>query len=365
MNKRRMLLIGCGKAGNKLVNEMLNKDNLYTGLFVNSSYNDMVNLNNFREDRAFLFTGVNGSGRNREKAKEYVYDQMEALVDVVTSYPMQDVVTIFTSTDGGTGSGVTPMLIQALKFSYDKKGLDRKINLVAVLPNYEIEDKVAYKNTIQFWNDIMEIKENCLDNIMFIDNSKGRNYVEINDKATTALNNAYTMVGTSDEGDIDDNDSRTFNTGKGFGLVLTLRDGFLNAQQAVDNAIRNSVFMLPDSDSNYTCRYMGISLKNEPYKINNVRECFDDVLETVYQTYNPEHNTVVLSGLKTPRETISLIKVQYEDMLKKESLLKEDNGVFIDLNENKDVKKEEKTTKPTFTKSEIGDISNALRNMFK
>lgn len=374
MNKRKMLLIGCGKAGNKLVNEMLRQDNRYTGLFVNSSYNDMAGLSNFREDKAFLFTGVNGSGRNREKAKEYVVDQLDSLVDVITSYPLQDVITVFTSTDGGTGSGVTPMLIQALKFSYGQKKLERKINLVAVLPDYGIEDKVAYDNTLHFWNDIMEIKDSCLDNIIFVDNSKGRNYAEINSKVVTALDNSYSMNGTSDVGDIDDNDANTFNTGKGFGLVLTLEEGYSNDKQAIDMAIKNSVFVLPDSNTDYTCRYLGISLKEDfetkdkSYNTAKIRNCFENVSGTVYQTYNNYHNTVVLSGLKPPKDTINLIKVQLDDMNKRQESIVDDSDLFIDLGEKKGKnanKPEEKASKPTFTKNDIGDITNTLRKMFK
>jgi Tubulin/FtsZ family, GTPase domain len=363
MNKRKILLIGCGKAGNKLVNEMLKKDARYTGLFVNSAYNDMAKLEKFNEDNAFLFSGANGSGRNREVAKQFVKNQIQSLVDTVASYPMHDVITIFTSADGGTGSGITPMLIQLLKVTYNAKKLDKKINLVAVMPNYGIDDKVAFENSISFWNDIMKIKDDCLDDIKLIDNSKGDNFAEINQRVVNELNNAYSMNGESDEGDIDDKDAKVFNTEKGFGLVLNLSDEFKTAKHAIDNAIKNSIFALPNS---YECNYLGISVKKDSYNLDDVKSCFDTVYKTTYRTYNNKHNTVVLGGCDIPSEIIEMIKVQLDDINSRVRERETNKKVIIEMSEpsTHGAEKKKESSKATFTEDEIEDISNALLDIF-
>lgn len=361
MNKKKMLLIGCGKTGNKLVNEMLKKDNRYTGLFVNTAYNDMANLEKFSEDNAFLFSGTNGSGRNRNVAQEYVKKQIPSLIDVIGSYPMQDVVTIFTSADGGTGSGMTPMLIQLLKMSYTQKKLDRKINIVAVIPDYDNDDKVAFENTIEFWNEIMKIKDDCIDDIKFIDNSKGKSYADINEKAVTLLNNSYSMNGEDEEGDIDDKDAKVFNTEKGFGLVLELSDDYKKAKDAIDDAIKRSVFALPNT---YDCNYLGISVKDGSYPLKEIRECFDSVYKTTYRTKNSKHNTIVLGGCDIPSEIIEMIKTKLDDLNSK-VVNRQSKNVFIDLETPATHKKEEnKGNKATFTEDEIDDISAKLMDLF-
>lgn len=363
MNKRKMLLIGCGKTGNKLVNEMLKKDGRYTGLFVNTAYNDMVNLEKFSEDNAFLFSGANGSGRNRNVAKEYVKNQIQSLVDTICAYPMHDVITIFTSADGGTGSGMTPMLIQLLKMTYDTKKLDRKINLVAVMPDYDNDDKVAFENSIEFWNEIMKIKDKCIDDIKFVDNSKGKTFAEINSRVVELLNNAYSMNGEHDEGDIDDKDAKVFNTEKGFGLVLTLSDDYKDPTKAIDEAIKNSIFALPNS---YDCNYLGISIKEDSYSLKDVRNCFDTVYKTTYRTKNKKHSTIVFGGCNVPSEVIEMIKTKLDDINEKSVKRESNNSMIIDVeSENVTHKKESsKGNKATFTEDEIEDISAKLMDLF-
>lgn len=361
MNKRRMLLIGNGKTGNKLVNEMIKKDSRYTGLFVNTAYNDMAKLEKFSDDNAFLFPSANGSGKNRNIAKEYVKGQIKSLVDTIASYPLHDTIVIFTSADGGTGSGVTPMLIQLLHKTFMMKDLNRSINLVAVIPDCNNEDKVSFENTIEFWNEIVAIKDECLNDIKLVDNSKGQTYAEINERVTDELNRAYSMNGEHDEGDIDDADAKKFNIEKGFGLVLPLDNKFRYAKEAIDSALDNSIFAIPNS---YECNYLGISLVEGDFKINDVRNCFDTVYKTTYRTYNNKHNTIVLAGCDAPSEIIENIKESLDEInnknLKRENKSKD---LTIDLKDTTN-KKNKSKEKATFTEDELDDIASALEDLF-
>lgn len=369
MNKGKILLIGCGKAGNKLVNEMLKRDNRYTGLFVNTAYEDMADLEMFTNDNAFLFKNTNGSGRNRELAKDYIRQEIQPLVDRVAEYPMQDVITIFTSADGGTGSGITPMLIKLLRMTFDKdleedEVSDIKINLVAIAPDYKLNDKIAFENTISFWNEIMEIKDDCLDDIKFIDNSKGRNYAEINKRAVEALDNAYSMNGNSDEGDIDDMDARTFNTDKGFGLVLTLSEDYRTAQKSVEEAIKNSVFAIPDS---YDCNYLGISVREDSFPLQDIRDCFENVYGTTYKTCNEKHNTVVLGGCDVPSEIIELIKAGLEEIKEKVGERESSSKYIVEIEKSKPIKrsKSRRRSKVSFSEEELDNIQKVVSDLFK
>jgi hypothetical protein len=375
MNKRQILLIGCGKAGNRLINEIMEKDPLLTGLFVNTSYDDMAKLSKVNEDNVFLFSSANGSGRNRNVAQQYVKDQVKSLVDAIIRYPVHNNIYIFTSTDGGTGSGVTPIICQLLRATFKNRNLDRKINLVAIMPNQKIDDRLAFENAIGFWNDIVMEREDKqgnkftikdeLDSIKLIDNTKGSNYTDINAKAVRDIVNSFNMNGTHDEGDIDDRDSKTFNTEKGFSLILTLPSGFKNAKEAIDKAIEDTVFAKPD---NYNCNYIGISLNEKDYMIDDVRSCFDKVYKTTYKTYNSKgHNTVVLSGCATPNEIITTIKQKLEELNSDKEDISEKVDLTVNLTDtiNKSEKvKVEKNIKVTFTDTDLDDIASAIDDLF-
>ncbi|MEG2289666.1 MAG: tubulin-like doman-containing protein [Clostridium sp.] len=369
MNKRRILLIGCGKAGNKLVNDMVKKDRRLTGLFVNTAYDDMADLEMFKEDNAFLFSSADGSGRNRLKAQEYVKEQINSLVDVIAAYPLHDVIYIFTSADGGTGSGMTPMFCKLLKMTFDRMKLNKKINLVAVMPSIKNDDKVGFENALSFWNELTEdkkgndtsIKDTCINNLFVIDNSKGDSYKDINERAVNSLVNSFNMNGHHDEGDIDDSDAKIFNTESGYGIVLELDKHIKDAKIAVDNSIRSSVFAMPDS---YDCNYIGISLCEDDYLISDVRECFDTVYKAQYQTYNNKSNTVVLSGCYDPNELIENIKNKLDEINERyNNRDRVEKKVKIDIKNttHKKIKKEEKAE---FTEKDIEDISSALEDLF-
>lgn len=363
MNKPKTLLIGCGKAGNKLVNEMINNNKIYSGLFVNTAYRDMATLNNFSEESAFLFNAADGSGRNREISKEYVKGQIKALVAKINEYPLSKNIIIFTSADGGSGSGMTPILIQLLHKSFKMSKKVRNINLVAILPDFKIDDRIAFENTLSFWNEILDIKDECLNDIKFIDNSKFETYSEINERAVVALNNSYSMNGQDDIGDIDDRDSEIFNTCKGFGLILDLKDGFDTAKEAIDDSIKNSVFALPN---NYNCQYLAISTKESQYKFKDIRECFDVVLKTTYKTYNKKHNTIVLGGCSYPNEAIELINERLKELNQREAelTLGDSKSLKVDIGSvfNKKVEKHDEVI--IIGEDELNDIASALEDLF-
>lgn len=377
MNKRKILIIGCGKAGNRITNEILKNDDSkqLTGLFVNTSYGDMANLSERTEENTFLFSSADGSGRNRDIAQQYVKEQLKALISVITNYPLHDNIYLLTSTDGGTGSGITPMLCQLLRTAFDKKKLDRKINLIAIMPNQKIDDRLAFENAIGFWNDIVKvrkdkqgneftIKDKCLDSIKLVDNTKGSNYNEVNSKIVSTLLNSFNMNGVHDEGDIDDRDSKTFNTEKGFSLILELPKGVTNTTEAIDEAIKSSIYALPD---NYDCAYIGMSLIENDYLLDDVRNCFPVVYKTTYKTYNNIHNTVVLSGCSAPNELIESITQKLCDLKKgitSKDVEKEDLTINFEGTINNKSQKPKVEVTATFTNSELDDIANSLEDMF-
>lgn len=368
MDKNKILLIGCGKTGNVLINEMMKLDVRYTGLFVNSEYSDMASLEKFSPKSAFVFNNANGSGKNRDMAKSYLKDQIQSLVDRVASYPLHDVITIFTSADGGTGSGITPSLISIMNTTFKKKNLDKKINLVAVMPNCDESDKLSLDNAIAFWNEIMKIRETCIDDIKFIDNTRGDSYKEINKAATIALNNAYSMNGKDEDlGEIDNNDSKVFNCSKGFGFVLTLPENAPSTKRAIEIAINNSVFAIPNS---YSTDYLGVSLKRngdgtKKYKYSEIKEFFQEVYITNFKTSNPKHSTIVLGGCSAPKDMIDMIQDINEDLknkIKERESKSEEESLIIETDNVVNNKTQKAESNALYTDDDLADIANDVLN---
>lgn len=214
-----------------------------------------------------------------------------------------------------------------------------------------------------FWEEIESLPQGTVNDIKIIDNSKGLTYTEINEKAIDALDKSYTMMGKHEIGNIDEGDSTVYNTAEGYSIPLLLDNQYKNAKEAIDNAIRNSVFAVPNT---YNCDYLAVSVIEQDFKFQDVRDCFENVYKTVYKTYNKKFNMVLLTGMDAPDEVIETIALKLEELEEKES-----QRVFKKkiLSTNRKNRKTETTTinqTPAIaTEEELDDIASALENMFK
>ena len=92
MEIKNLLQIGVGKTGNVLLNDMMNLDPRYVGLFINSAKGDMENLENFTKENSFAIPQTNGSGKNRDKAREYILRWKESFFELMSSYSEFDTI---------------------------------------------------------------------------------------------------------------------------------------------------------------------------------------------------------------------------------------------------------------------------------
>ena len=327
MDKSKMLLIGLGQGAGNIVDGLLSKNKRYNGLFFNSSLFDVKPLQNADINKnVYLYPGTDGSGRDRSKSKEMIKDNASAIGTLLRKYPQTEVMVIFTTMAGGTGSGAIKTFIQIAKAALPHS----KINVVAILPSLK-EDELAFRNTLECWNDINSVMD-LINDVKFIDNNKRNTYKEINTEVIDSLDLAYNLIGIHADGNIDIKDSFRINTADGSGLVLKLYDGLKDAKTAIDLAIENSVFVQPDI---YDCDYLGINLKLGGYNSQEIAKCFE-VYKSTYVTYNNNFNIVVLGGCETPTESIKLIKMSLDDKNKRKSTRSRKRSVMIDINDDGD-----------------------------
>lgn len=324
MEKSKILLVALGQGAGNIVDGLLSKNKSYNGLFFNSSLFDIKPLKNANIDKnVYLYPGTDGSGRDRNKSKEMIKDNANAIGTLLRKYPQTEVMVVFTSMAGGTGSGAIKTFIQIASAAIPST----KINVVAILPSLT-EDQLSFKNTIECWNDINSVID-LVSDIKFVDNNKRNTYKEINNEVVESLDLAYNLVGIHVDGNIDRKDSFRINTADGAGLILKLYDGLKDAKNAIDLAIKNSVFAQPDT---YDCDYLGINLKSDGYDPNEVSKCFE-VYKSTYMTYNNEFNIVVLGGCEIPTQSIKLIKVALDDKAKRKLSREKKRSLIIDFDD--------------------------------
>lgn len=102
MKKSSVLAIGCGGAGNRLLNEFLELDRRYTGIFMNTNMAEMEDLKHFdRERRCFYIPNADGTGKDRKLAEQYIKDEAAKFVEMIKKFTNQNHIIFLTSANGG------------------------------------------------------------------------------------------------------------------------------------------------------------------------------------------------------------------------------------------------------------------------
>lgn len=356
LDKKRILFIGIGACGAKIVDEIRDKDSRYTTLYINTSIKD-VEPRKYAdlETNVYCIPSADGTGKNREKAKEYAKDYFVSIIDTIKRYKTHNVIYLVTSCGGGSGSGLTPMIIKMLK----KACPEKTVNLVAVKSSSK-DSKKAIENTIEFWND-MSVVNDYVSAKIYLDNDKGdEDY--INKQFAKDLDDSISLALGHNKNVIDETDLENVMTAKGGLTILRLNKEFDgNSEFIVQKAIKESIYVEPVDED---CKYLCISLKDNISDINAIQEEFYPE-EDVFISENNRDNILIISGTPLPKLMIEVLneelqerklesRKRQEKRAEKEKSLKIDMGSTSNNHKNTVVNVEEKKT--TGASSEIEEL---------
>lgn len=156
-------MIGLGNAGNQVAELAYSERNI-PAIAINSSERDLSTITKVPK----ICFGKLGSGKDRNIAKQYIKKNIKELLGDVTFSDIcdKDIVFIVSSTGGGSGSGIAPMLYDILS-SYHQ---DTKFILVGILPEIR-ESFAAQTNSSEYLREMIAI-ENIT--YMLYDNNTNR-----------------------------------------------------------------------------------------------------------------------------------------------------------------------------------------------
>lgn len=161
-------VIGIGNAGSQIAT--LAHSEGIDAIAINSSERD---LSTIPDDIIKIKLGdLRGAGKNRTAAKEFLEKAIAEVVgrkDVKDFLMSQDIVFITSSTGGGTGSGIAPLMYEIIT----AMNPDIYVILVGVLPSLD-EAYTTQVNTIDYMGDVYDSISKT-PTYMFYDNNKLRN----------------------------------------------------------------------------------------------------------------------------------------------------------------------------------------------
>lgn len=297
MKRDSLLVVGLGQCGCTIADLLRCVNNRYSTLYINSSLGDIKGLKYADIDsNVFIFSGVDGAGRDRNKAKTFFESDKIRLASFIKNFSQFKYMLIFTSFGGGTGSGTFVNFVETCKTVMPSM----IINVVGVLPSLK-ENKLELKNTIDCLNDMNKVSK-MLNDIKYVNNDSGNSYKEINQKIVRDIDLAYGMMVHSEIGSIDENNLTNVTTCKGYGVILRLESNPGNLLASIEQAKQDTVFELPN---NLKGVYGAINV-SETYGVNEIRSCVK-TKETLYIGHGNK-NVICIGGCSFPKKYIEDIE---------------------------------------------------------
>lgn len=318
IDRSNTLIIGCGGCGCNQIDTLMDIDNRYNPIYMNTNLSEMINLKHFDMNRrCFYVTNADGSGKDRNVTEKYLREDVNKFLEMIVNYINQNYVIFFGSMNGGTGSKAMIMLSKLVKKVYPNKS----INIIATFPDLDLT-MIDYENTLDTWNDLIILqKQGVIDSLQFIDNSKGQELDielnEINKKAMQDLDDSFDII----SGNLDTSDFAKAMTMSGYKVLLKLEE-VNNLERAVKQGISNSVYYIPEtleninSETIFECSAILGNISKQ-FKINSIHEYFKAYDFSKF-TYG-DKNMLLISGCDLPTEGVNFAKEMIQDLKKRKS----------------------------------------------
>lgn len=303
MLKSKVLFVGIGQCGGNVALEFKKKG--YTALFVNTSIDDLMTLPVERES-IYHIPMTRGCGKNREQAKEYIrggYERIQNLL--LTEYPQFRYVYFCHSVAGGTGGGMTPVLINIL--ARNMPGIS--FGAISILP-YDKESLKVKHNAIMCIKELTKVK--LLKNVLLVQN-EGKSKEDVNRDIAVIVDRFLTMSSPDTRGIIDLAEVEMLMNTSGFVQVIN-----------VDNGMGTEESLLATSPMG--CTYAAYILKEDTDFIQEEIEGRYGRPLDYFKGYTAAESFVMLFGLKVPRNATERLISQYEDGVR--GISGEKNGDF-------------------------------------
>lgn len=241
MNSNRLLFIGIGQCGNNIVSEFDARG--YHTFAINTSDLDLKAID---IENKYRIPGATGCARDRKKALGYLRQNYNKIFNTIANkFSEQDMIYIVFSLGGGTGSGMSPLLLDA----FSRKYYDKQFSCVVVVPS--VDESIQCKiNAVEAYNELVKIPN--LKSMFILDNNCRQDKLDINTEFVKLFDQVVNICEPNKYGVIDDYELELLLTCKGNSVILHFD---YNDDGAIVTDESKSIFLKHEKN----CQYLGIS----------------------------------------------------------------------------------------------------------
>jgi len=339
----KVCVIGIGNAGNQIA-ELAKKERNIPGIALNSSEKDISTLCHVDK---FIVGDEKGAGKDRNIAKEFMRQNIQTLLKQDLFKKMveeNEVVFIVSSTGGGTGSGMAPVLTDILTRVYPMK----KFLLTFILPPLR-ESVAAQQNTIEYLKEMRKFNPTYLP----YDNNKlaGRPTSVMMEEVNKEVVEDFCIIRgdyqfATQYNSIDEKDMLKLIETPGrlsFAKVYNIREKDLDDKSIEDHLINNitNTSVMCELERDRIIKRLGIitNLNEKMHKLLDtnlptLKELIGEPVEGFEHIYvnkaddEPNRVIAILSGLSVPDDRIEKVLQRIEDA--EEQLMKTKDSSILD-----------------------------------
>lgn len=247
--KERILFECVGQCGGNIGRLLMNKG--YICHFINTSTDDLRSLE-MKDGFRYHVPNATGCNKDRKKAMFYAKDYYDHMVNVIDSrFSEQDIVFFVFSLGGGTGSGISPVLLDYLS----RKNRNKSYGAIVILPSLS-ESIKSQINAVECYKQLESIEN--LKSIYVIDNNNGDEF-QLNQDFVNQFDRLVNITKVDTRSIIDQAELETLLTCKGMSVIGDLYE---TNQDGQNRFLFDRMIFTPYEKG---CKYLGI-LSN--YKVN-------------------------------------------------------------------------------------------------
>jgi hypothetical protein len=276
----RILFVCIGQAGSN-IGKLFNDLN-YNCLFINTSYEDLETID---AKHKLHIVGAFGCNKDRQKALNYAKDYYDTIINVIdTKFPQQDIVYFIFSLGGGTGSGLSPIILDIMTH----KNPNKNYGAIVILPSTK-ESIKSQINAVEAYKQVTNIES--LRSLYVLDNNNNMDKFEINKKFVNLFDKFVNVTNADARGLIDRAEVETMLTCKGNSIISDDINAIVNKQY------NNNIF----TQYEYGCKYIGMSISSN-IDINEIESSLGTPLDT-FVGYG-DRNLIISTGMSYPHKRI-------------------------------------------------------------
>jgi len=337
-------ILGIGQAGGNIA-EIASAMGFQAALINTNQRDGAVNT---RVERKYFVPGYNGAGQDRSLGVRAVNDHYREMIDFVySSFKNIKLLLVAFSTDGGTGSGISPLLIDLLVDQLP--GIN--VGAIAVIPERNVLAGNRI-NTAECIEELSKIEGIC--SVFLVDNdqmrkmkpqsSKHEIYVSANHQTMEAISHLLKITKKSSfYGNFDETDLMNILGTRGVTMITSAAITDAKTTSDVVSKVKqswvNSIFCPVETQGVIRA---GLIYEGPEYmsKLINVPAIFESVgepLQLFEGTYISEKDptiTTILAGLSFPTRRLHILeesleknKERLQSLVQKEQTQKYESGV--------------------------------------